>query len=1030
MDNLERVRIAYKKLKANLYFDKTQLPLRDRLVLFEREGVEERLRELYTALMEDGDWAGYEARILEQIGVLLYPKKLEEISENAAVFNADNIPIKMAAPQYFLDLPVEGHLLGALWVLSIGMALDKNSDEDNPNGMYEYSYGNRLKRTLLNEDSGDITYSPSLFEPYFAQYENWRDYALEKAKERLNDKQDAMILTLDFKSFYYSVCLGKEHFESFLARLGDKQLWHDRVNQFVFKVICRYSNELRKVMMPEHSLYIGERNVLPIGFLPSNILSNWVLTAFDNAIIEKWNPIYYGRYVDDIIIVNKVERNDPLYKRAHARDASELLSADDVIKIELIDRNILIQNGDGKRGFDGGVKGKTYRVSEDVLICKESLIQVQEEKAKLFYFQAGATQALLDCFKNQIAQNASEFRLMPDMEVVLKYRNYSEMFQLRNAEGIQKFRGIVGIDLDKFVLSKFLGKYCKISGLIESDEERTFEQDLMVILDERTLIANYGVWERLFEILVINKRYDLYKTLAVRIMDALKKYEVPQGVCCKGLKTHDALLRVFLSALHRTSAVAWNEDFDQKLKEICAKAKVLQGDERFSAATLAMLDQITINSTRKAYCATRMINKYILPLPVDCVLEKVENGERIDLSDLWDVLKQMNATWLTDATYIYYPYMITPQELSFALACKALKENEQSIDPKKHQKTIDRYFCKKNFPNLSKRSHKTFELESVKSEALPEKAGRKLFYTEVSNGKKTRKDKIRVAVGNVKLSVDDFICAVQGKPRRRLERYGQFEKMSREAVQEKADMLVLPESFLPYEWIPEITRFCAKNHLALISGVEHIRVDDVSKKSNGIVYNLTVTILPYQYAGHPFASVSYHNKVSYSPREKKEIVGRRCSFKEGDTYQLFGWHNVWFPVYCCFELASIHDRGLFQSYADMVVAVEWNKDVQYYSSIIQSLARDLHCYCIQVNSSDYGDSRIVAPQKTDERDIVRTKGGINACVLIDDIDICALREFQMLEYTLQEADKNFKPTPPGMDPDGVIQKKLDNELFL
>ena len=31
----ELVRIAYKKLKANLYFDKTQLPRRDRLVLFE-----------------------------------------------------------------------------------------------------------------------------------------------------------------------------------------------------------------------------------------------------------------------------------------------------------------------------------------------------------------------------------------------------------------------------------------------------------------------------------------------------------------------------------------------------------------------------------------------------------------------------------------------------------------------------------------------------------------------------------------------------------------------------------------------------------------------------------------------------------------------------------------------------------------------------------------------------------------------------------------------------------------------------------
>ena len=31
----ERVKIAYKKLKASVYFDKTQLPLRDQLVTYE-----------------------------------------------------------------------------------------------------------------------------------------------------------------------------------------------------------------------------------------------------------------------------------------------------------------------------------------------------------------------------------------------------------------------------------------------------------------------------------------------------------------------------------------------------------------------------------------------------------------------------------------------------------------------------------------------------------------------------------------------------------------------------------------------------------------------------------------------------------------------------------------------------------------------------------------------------------------------------------------------------------------------------------
>lgn len=243
MTDLERIEIAYKKFKANLYFDKTQLPLRDRVVLFENEGIQNKLSELHAALMCDKDWVEYERKILEQIGILLYPKKLKSISDDTAIFNADHIPIEMSAPQFFIDLPVEGHILGTLWVLSVGLALDKNADDNNPGGMYEHSYGNRLKKTLINRDSKDITYSPNLFEPYFTQYESWRDHGLEKAKERLDDKQDALILTLDFKSFYYSVHLEECHFQMFLGRVDNQQPWYTRVLDIARKNNPRFKDE-------------------------------------------------------------------------------------------------------------------------------------------------------------------------------------------------------------------------------------------------------------------------------------------------------------------------------------------------------------------------------------------------------------------------------------------------------------------------------------------------------------------------------------------------------------------------------------------------------------------------------------------------------------------------------------------------------------------------------------------------------------------------------------------------------------------
>ena len=366
MQEHELVRIAYKKFKANLYFDKTQLPLRDRLVLFEHEGIEAKLNELYEALINGENWEDYEKKIIDQIGVLLYPKSLQKMPKDTAIFNADSMPIEMDAPQYFIDLPVEGHILGTLWILSIGLRLDKNSDGDNPNGMYEHSYGNRLRKTLINEVSNDVTYSPGLFEPYFAQYESWRDYALECAKERLDDRQDAIILTLDFKSFYYSVHLDQEDFQAFLSRLPKIYAWHKRVNDFVFKVISRYSDVLRRTIGSGSKLQIGNRNVLPIGFLPSNILGNWILTGFDDAIVEKWNPVYYGRYVDDIIIVDKVEKNSHLYKMARKKKPNERLTSDDVIRFQLVDKGILAQDPETDKPCNSNEKQKSDEEKDQV----------------------------------------------------------------------------------------------------------------------------------------------------------------------------------------------------------------------------------------------------------------------------------------------------------------------------------------------------------------------------------------------------------------------------------------------------------------------------------------------------------------------------------------------------------------------------------------------------------------------------------------------------------------------------------------
>lgn len=414
----ERVKIAYKKLKASVYFDKTQLPLRDQLVTYEREEIESQLNTLVEKITgSESDWSAFVDEILSAVSAFVFPKALEPIPENMVILNSSSVPIRLEKPQFFIDLPVNGHILGILWVLSVGRMLDKNC-EDDTDGMYEHSYGNRLKKKLINSESGDITYSPYLFEPYFSQYESWRDRGLERAKERLNDKQDAVILTLDLKSFYYSVDLQATDFSGFMSLFENAEPWIMRVNEFVYRVLCRYSDIVRPVVN-DTEFSIENRTILPIGFFPSNILSNWVLTTFDNVIIEQWNPVYYGRYVDDIIIVDKVEKNSGLYKKAREKTEKSPLTADDVIDMFLRNGTTPILKIFSEETDECGKKAITYEVNPKLFSSQNCHICVQNSKVKVFYFQSGATRALLHCFQTQIARNVSEFRMMPDMDRVL-----------------------------------------------------------------------------------------------------------------------------------------------------------------------------------------------------------------------------------------------------------------------------------------------------------------------------------------------------------------------------------------------------------------------------------------------------------------------------------------------------------------------------------------------------------------------------------------------------------------------------------
>lgn len=998
-------KIAYKKLKSSLYYDRTQTILRDKLVEFESEtkNVEEALENLAKQFSNKKTRVRLIEGILSGINNYVFPKKIEsEINEQERLIkNYSSKTLVIEENQFFIDMDIRGHILGVLWLMIIGYKVDKD--------IYVHSYGNRIRKNLINEFSDEPTYSPYLFEPYFQQYESWRDTAMNEAVQHLHDNQDVIVLTLDFKRFYYSVDITKTLFENIFIEVYNKSEQSDEIkdlHQFVYMVIEKYSE------CCEES---GGRNILPIGFLPSNVLANYALRNFDKAILDGWNPIYFGRYVDDVIIVEKVEKTSELYMKSQNNE----LTAKDVIELYLLKcsswnglssigcssdkKYALLKEEESleKTGESNYILNKQYNPS----VNDDSRIVVKDEKMKVFYFKAGESDALITCFRENISKNKSEFRHMPEDEAVFQKDDFSKVYDLKNNETINKFRGISGIEIDKYELSKLLGKHLRIGGLIHDTKEMGFEKQILKILNPLVVIENYNVWEKILELLVINESWNTLKEVVKIIVSSIGSLEYnDRGILFRVKKS----LSIYLCAtINRSFALVWGERIEELIDEIA--------DECIDKTDQSLCDYLESDNTkRKAYCYTRMVDKSVIPILVDMLdLNSIYNTRNtISLCSFHQMLDYCKMEW--DNKYIYYPYLITMYDFSIASCIEQLKVDENAFSDLEliHGDQVTKYNSYNYLINDNRKEiDKVIKVENIE--------GKNAFYVRINNEKK---DRLKIAIANVRINHDNFMKVVTDNPNRSYNRYMDLSRLVNAAIDEKADMLIMPEAYIPFEWLPVVARTCARNNLAIISGVEHLKYE-----TN--VYNLTAIILPYEDTFNKSALLSFHLKKHYSPAEKQEINGYGLNEVTGDRFELYHWHDCFFPVYCCYELASISERAQFQSYADFLVAIEWNRDTNYYSNILESLSRDIHCYCVQVNSSDYGDSRITKPSKTEKKDIVRTKGGNNTTILIGEINIGKIREYQIKGYDLQAYDKEFKPTPPGFDSKIVLRKIKGEDLF-
>ena len=200
------VETAYRKFKSYVYYDKTDLGLRERLAKFE---CSPRFLEKLATVHEVADSAApaKDKRFKAWLGAIDFrvtPKRLEPLRDESAdeaknagkfitnVTSADTIEV--ATVNYFFDGPIELHLIAVLWLMREGRHLDKQ--------FLPECRGSRLSPRLHDEDDCSL----QLFMKYHEQYSKWRDTGIKKAKQLLVEEgRNVAILGLDLQEYFYRV---------------------------------------------------------------------------------------------------------------------------------------------------------------------------------------------------------------------------------------------------------------------------------------------------------------------------------------------------------------------------------------------------------------------------------------------------------------------------------------------------------------------------------------------------------------------------------------------------------------------------------------------------------------------------------------------------------------------------------------------------------------------------------------------------------------------------------------------------------
>ncbi len=940
---------TYKKLKSYYYYDKTLLHIKNKIVDFETgNSFTDRMKKLCKNLYEEKQ--EYFEELINDIDMVIMPKSLKKVDVETKVIkgNIENNK-KISKLNFSIDAPVELFIIDMLWMLIVKkLYLQKY-------GEFEYSYAGKLKKGIMKKDTDIINgidfVSNRCFEPYFQCYTKWRNKALDVVKEYCKS-ENILMISLDLKSFYYSVNFDFNSLDVIFNQ-------DERYNNISFLTnIIRLVYKKYTILISKYKCGIKKsdgNNILPIGLISPLLIRDIYLAPIDHDIIDKISPRYYGRYVDDMLIVVKA-------------GSSENLSVEEYINQFLVKNEII----------------KAKNKADEYEFLKDPSIRLQGEKVNCLFFEKGKDNILIDVYYKNIKRNSSEANLLPDMDVLNESFN-NVAYSLNKTDNTGKLRNLEFMGSDNYSATMFINGLKSIlkNTTYTSNYYQKFLVDIMKFYSGSQAIEFSDTWKNIFELMVLcrdkncaNQFYSNIKkeieNISFDYLESNQVYSKKKNILLNKLKK-SLLLKLDISL-----SLAIGLDFERgKLK----KHKIMA--HKMRSANMINHNMVSFPLVNYA-CDENIKDIPLINMNLEGILSNVSIRKRIFRLD--------------DDKIKWSPRFIHLNELYFCVFYFSIG-TEKLIINKDNGEIFKRYLkmngLSQHIPN------------PIINEEEKEYDDYNITKKDVSVIECHKSSTTRIGLVNANIDEKEVIDILLHPDRgMSVEKKQNLYKVLNAAKEEGVNYIIFPEFYMPALWLNDVGKFIKQYGITVITGLQYIVCGKMAynfvcviKSTCGKTYFRN--IIPY-----------FREKNYYAPEERMDLaaLGYTCKNPDKAIYYLIGNGFEKFSTILCFEFTDIASRCIMKGKLDFLCVPQLNRDTNYFSSIVEATARDLHTLVVQANTSKYGDSRITGPYKTDFKDILKIKGGENEILIVGKLELKQLQNFRSDYYSKfeKQIDKCLK----------------------